>query len=80
MGYGASVWSITQMAASSDAGGLFLQLIISSLLGLIPASIASNKGRSFGTWWFYGTMLFVIALIHALVISSDKPGTPALVD
>ena len=25
------------------------------LLGLIPALIAHSKGRSFGTWWLYGT-------------------------
>jgi len=39
------------------------------LLGLIPAFIAKKKGRTFITWWIYGTCLFVIALIHSLVIS-----------
>ena len=43
-------------------------LIIAAGLGCIPASIAKNKGYSFGLWWFYGWMLFIIALIHACVL------------
>ncbi|HIJ97339.1 MAG TPA: zinc ribbon domain-containing protein [Desulfuromonadales bacterium] len=42
--------------------------IIALLLGLIPASIAQKKGHSFSTFWLYGTLLFVIALPHALLI------------
>ena len=47
-------------------------LIIAALIGLIPAMIAEKKGRSFGLWWFYGAMIFIIALPHALIISADK--------
>lgn len=43
-------------------------LILAALLGIIPGLIASNKGRNFGLWWFYGFMLFIVALIHSLVI------------
>jgi hypothetical protein len=50
-------------------------LIIAILIGLIPASIAKNKGRSFGLWWFYGAMLFIVALPHALLM---KPNFDAL--
>lgn len=46
----------------------FIALPIAALLGLIPASIAKKKGRSFGLWWFYGWMLFIVALIHSLLI------------
>jgi hypothetical protein len=46
-------------------------LIIAALIGLIPASIAKSKGRSFGLWWFYGAMLFIIALPHALLMKPD---------
>jgi len=42
------------------------------LLGLIPAMIAQSKGRSFVGWWFYGLLLFLIALPHSLIISVDK--------
>lgn len=47
-------------------------LIFAALLGLIPAMIAQSKGKSFGPWWFYGAMLFIIALPHALIMSADK--------
>jgi hypothetical protein len=46
-------------------------LIFAVLLGLIPAAIAKNKGRSFGVWWFYGAMLFIVALPHALLMQPD---------
>jgi hypothetical protein len=41
-------------------------------VGWIPALIAKQKGRSFWRWWIYGTLAFVIALVHALVIKSNK--------
>ena len=46
--------------------------IFAILLGLIPAMIAQSKGRSFGLWWFYGAMLFIIALPHSLIMSADN--------
>lgn len=45
-----------------------LPLIIAAGLAFIPASIAKKKGRSFGLWWFYGWMLFIVALIHSLIM------------
>jgi hypothetical protein len=47
-----------------------LQLAV--LIGLIPAFIARNKGKSFVLWWFYGFMLFIVALPHALLIKPDN--------
>jgi len=47
-------------------------LLVAILIGLIPASIAKSKGRSFGLWWFYGAMLFIIALPHALIMKTDN--------
>jgi uncharacterized membrane protein HdeD (DUF308 family) len=47
---------------------LFIALII---LGLVPAVIASRKGRKFIDWWFFGTGLFPIALPMALLIKED---------
>jgi hypothetical protein len=44
---------------------------IAIIIGLIPAIIARNKGKSFMLWWFYGAMLFIVALTHSLLI---KPG------
>ncbi len=50
-----------------------VSLIVFAILGLIPANIAKGKGYSFGLWWFYGWMLFLIAIIHVSLIP-DKNG------
>ncbi len=47
---------------------LALSLVIAAGLGLIPASIAKGKGYDFGLWWFYGWMLFIVAIIHVCLI------------
>lgn len=39
------------------------------IFGVIVGLIAQHKGRSFGLWWFYGAMIFIIALPHALIMS-----------
>ncbi|MCL4312986.1 MAG: zinc ribbon domain-containing protein [Actinobacteria bacterium] len=49
-------------------------LVIAAFLGLIPATIANRKGRSFALWWFYGWMLFIVALIHSLLIRPRPAG------
>ncbi len=46
---------------------LVVVLVIAAFLGIIPAGIASNKGRSFFGWWVYGWVLLPVALIHSLV-------------
>jgi hypothetical protein len=45
-------------------------LIFATLLSLIPAIIARNKGRNFVVWWIYGLLLFIIALPHSILIKS----------
>jgi len=47
-------------------------LILVCLLGLIPAFIASSKGRSFMLWWLYGAALFIAALPHSLIIRATS--------
>lgn len=47
-------------------------LIIAAIIGLIPAFIAHNKGKAFLAWWFYGVMLFIIALPHALFMKPEQ--------
>ena len=46
-------------------------ILISIVIGLIPALIAQSKGRSFFAWWIYGALLFIIALVHSIVIKKD---------
>ena len=47
---------------------ILIGLMIAAVLGIIPGSIARNKGYSFGLWWFYGWMLFIVAIIHVQMI------------
>lgn len=47
-------------------------LLLGILIGLIPASIAKGKGRSFVLWWFYGAALFIVALPHALIMKTNN--------
>lgn len=48
--------------------GFLLALALAMIVGLLPAYIAKSKGREFNTWWFYGALLFIIALPHAILI------------
>jgi hypothetical protein len=52
-------------------------LIIAALIGLIPATIASNKGKNFVAWWAFGAALFVVALPAALLIKTDRQAVEA---
>lgn len=45
--------------------------ILCAVLGVIPALIAGKKGRSSFGWWIYGSLIFIIALPHSLLISAD---------
>lgn len=48
-------------------------IIIAAFLGIITGFIGQNKGRSFGLWYFYGFMLFIVALPHSLLMK-DRSG------
>jgi hypothetical protein len=51
--------------------------VIAILLGLVPASIAQAKGKSFVMWWVYGALLFIVALPHALIMKADTAAIEA---
>lgn len=46
-------------------------LVLAVLLGLVPAYIAKNKGYSFGGWWLFGALLFIIALPVAILMKPN---------
>ncbi len=48
-----------------------MEIVIAIVIGLIPAMIAKSKRKSFIIWWIYGTLLFIIALPHAIIIKAD---------
>jgi len=45
---------------------------VAAAVGLIPAKIASDKGRDFLTWWIYGTCLPLISIIHAATLQPTR--------
>lgn len=53
--------------------GLIVFLVITTGLGLATAYIAQSKGRGFGWWWLYGTVLPVVGLVHALTLKVVRP-------
>ena len=53
-----------------------VSLIVAAGLAFIPANIAKNKGYSFGLWWFYGWMLFIVAIIHVSLIPDKNAPSP----
>ncbi len=55
---------------------LVILLIFATLLGLIPAAIASKKGYSFGLWWLFGAALFIVALPVAILIKPEQGASP----
>ena len=46
-------------------------MVFSIPLGLIPAFIAQDKGRSFVTWWVYGALIFIVAFPHSVIIKAN---------
>lgn len=53
-------------------------LVIAAILGIFPGAIASRKGRSFLQWWFFGMVLFIVALPMALLMKPKPGGTAAV--
>ena len=53
---------------------LLFGFIALTILGLIPAAIASKKGRNFYDWWFFGAGLFPVAIVAAFLIKPQANG------
>ena len=60
------------MLAAEYKMSIMALLITCSIIGLIPAFIAREKGRGFFIWWIYGALLFIIALVHSLAMPNMK--------
>lgn len=53
-------------------------LLFAAVIGILPAAIAKSKGYSFGVWWLYGALLFIVALPHSLFLSPNKEALEAI--
>ncbi len=60
--------ALAQQYGDSSSGGLIVWLVILLVAAVIPASIASRKGRNFVGWYIYGVLLWIVALIHSLLL------------
>jgi hypothetical protein len=49
--------------------------LIPAVLGVVVGLIAQSKGRSFIGWWFFGFMLFIVAIILVLVLPARNRST-----
>ena len=65
---------LVQAAAQTDLPAF---MTLAAILGILPAIIAHAKGRAFLPWWFFGTVLFVLALPLSLLIKRPAPPPPA---
>ncbi len=48
-------------------------LIWACIFGLITGMIAKRKGRSFGGYWAFGVLMFLVALPYVLLMKSRHP-------
>ena len=72
--------SLAQSASSSgDSAALLFPLLLGLGLGFIPANIAKKKGYSFGWFYVFGVLFFIIALIVALSMKDKALRSPAVV-
>ena len=46
-------------------------IMFMALLALAPAMVASEKGYKPLNWWCYGFLLWLVAIIHAIIISGN---------
>jgi cytochrome c-type biogenesis protein len=51
---------------------LLIGIVSLAILGLLPAWLASKKGRTFLDWWLFGWSLFPIALVAAVLIRPER--------
>lgn len=47
-------------------------LILAIIIGLLPAYIAKNKGYNFWAYWFFGAMLFIVALPWTIFMRTNQ--------
>jgi RNA polymerase subunit RPABC4/transcription elongation factor Spt4 len=72
MGFGALFVSVAHAKADDDDIGLAVLPLIWVGFALIPAFIAKSKGKSFENWFIYGALLWPIATLHAIGMTTDK--------
>jgi hypothetical protein len=60
--------TIATMFLSVAAPHVFAFWMVALGMGLLPAARAYYKGRNFFAWWLYGTLIWIIAMPHAILL------------
>lgn len=47
---------------------ILIGIIVAMVIGLLPAYLAKRKGRNFFDWWFFGAILFPVALVAVFLL------------
>ena len=47
-------------------------VILCMIIACIPGAIAASKGRNFFLWWFYGIMINIVAIPHAILLKPNE--------
>jgi hypothetical protein len=47
-------------------------IFFAAILGILVGMIAKSKGREFFPWWLYGSLIFIVAIVHVLLIKPDE--------
>ena len=66
-----SEWARAMLAGDELDTIVLVCATIFTLLGLIPAFIASKKGYGFKKWWFYGYLIPPVALVHSILLKKN---------
>jgi len=65
--------SLGTLILSVEAPHLCAFWMIALGMGLLPAARAHYKGRNFFAWWLYGTLIWIVAMPHAILLSPRSP-------
>lgn len=49
-----------------------------AMMGVVVALVAKSKGRDPGPWFFYGALLWPVALTHAIVLKGGEVPPPTI--
>jgi hypothetical protein len=52
---------------------IVVYIVVWALLAIVPAKIAERKGRSFWTWYVFGLLLWIVAVVAALLVKDERP-------
>jgi hypothetical protein len=62
------VWGVVRSLRTDAPYLTMAYVLLTAVVGVVPALIARSKGRSFEAWWAFGFFLPPIALLTAMLV------------